>query len=165
MLIKILNRLGACALADTLARYILLNVVTKKAQWISVYIKTVSLFISVDIIDFLHSYAGVYKGSTGETSFHGSSIQLDQPLPSLSEQLDVDVLTDISNKPDSMPCTEPSPKPQHLAMAIPLTAKRRRPSMSSPYPSQANKHQLQKGKQNPVHGQSSPLVTMKKIRN
>ena len=163
MLIEILNRLGACASADTLARYIQHKYSNQKStmdQWLNQDSFTV---VSVDNIDFLHSYARVYKGSTGKTSFHGTSIQLVQPLPSLSEQLDIDVLTDVSNEPVSMLCTELSPEPQHLTMTISPIAKRTRASMSSPYPLPSKQIPAAKRQRNPVQGQSSPLVTMKKI--
>ena len=102
MLIKILNRLGACASADTLACYTQHKCSNQKSTMDQCLNQDSFTVVSVDSINFLHSYARVYKGSTGKTSFHGTSIQLVQPLPSLSEQLNIDVLTDVSNEPVSI---------------------------------------------------------------
>ena len=79
-IIKMLNRLGVCASSDTLARFIQHKVSTQ-----SVSNSTTSesfTVVSADNIDFLHSYARVFQGKqTG--SWHGTSVQVVQPLPSL----------------------------------------------------------------------------------
>ncbi len=83
MLIKILNRLGACASADTLSRYIQ-HKNSNRTDAICDYLGTDSFtIVSADNIDFLHSYARVSKGSKSST--HATSIQVVQPQPSLSE--------------------------------------------------------------------------------
>ena len=46
--------------------------------------------MSAENIDFLHSYAQLYKGSNN-SSWHGTTIQVVQPLPSLSIHPEVDL--------------------------------------------------------------------------
>ena len=88
LLIRMLNRLGACASADTLARYIQQKC-TNHTNTTSQCLNADSFFvISADNIDFVHSFARMYKGNNTSNSWSGTSIQAVQPLPSLSEQPD-----------------------------------------------------------------------------
>ena len=84
-LIQALNRLGVCSSQDTLKRFIQSKVDTKKGKHpCSGYFNSNSFtVISVDNIDFLHSFARVFKG-TQNSSWHGTTVQLVQPLPSLA---------------------------------------------------------------------------------
>ena len=83
MLIKILNRLGVCASADTLSRYIQ-HKRSNRTDAINLCLNPDSFtVVSADNIDFMHSYARVSKGSNSST--HATSIQAVQPMPSLSE--------------------------------------------------------------------------------
>lgn len=87
MLIKMLNRLGACASADTLARYIQQKS-AKHTSRTSLCLNCDNFFIiSADNIDFVHSYSRMYRGNNASNSWSGTSIQAVQPLPSLSEQV------------------------------------------------------------------------------
>ena len=81
-LIKMLNQLGLCASADTLARYIQHKSINKETAMNCCLNSDSFTVVSADNIDFLHSYARVYKGSKN-SSWHGLSIQVDQPLPLL----------------------------------------------------------------------------------
>ena len=83
ILIKMLNQLGLCASADTPARYIQHKSINEEAAMNCCLTSDSFMVVSADNIDFLHSYARVYKGSKN-SSWHGLSIQVDQPLPSLS---------------------------------------------------------------------------------
>ena len=81
LLIRLLNRLGVCASLDTLKRFIQYKVSSgKTAKSLD---PTVFTIVSADNVDFLHSYACVFKGRQS-SSWHGTSIQAAQPLPSLS---------------------------------------------------------------------------------
>ena len=83
LLIKFMNQLGACSSSDTLSRYIQ-NKVSHSNEHINQCLSQDSFtVVTVDNIDFLHSYARVYKGSNN-SSWHGTTIQAVQPLPSLS---------------------------------------------------------------------------------
>ena len=88
-LIKMLNQLGLCASADTLARYIQHKSINKETAMNCCLNSDSFTVVSADNIDFLHSYARVYKGSKN-SSWHGLSIQVDQPLPSLSIESETD---------------------------------------------------------------------------
>lgn len=79
-LVRILNRLGVCASADTLARFIQYKVNTRE----SITPEDTGTFtiISADNIDFLHSYSRVFQGKQ-TSSWDGTSVQVVQPLPSL----------------------------------------------------------------------------------
>ena len=84
-LIQALNRLGVCSSQDTLKRFIQSKVDTKNGKHpCSGYCNSNSFtVISVDNIDFLHSFARVFKG-TQNSSWHGTTVQLVQPLSSLA---------------------------------------------------------------------------------
>lgn len=77
-----LNRLGVCASADTLARFIQHKVSSDNSVPPALHPESFTI-VSADNIDFLHSYARVFKGSKN-SSWHGTSVQAVQPLPSLS---------------------------------------------------------------------------------
>ena len=78
---KILNRLGVCASADTLSRFIQHKCTTVDMS--DMYANDSFTVISADNIDYLHKYARVVRGN-GNSSWHGTTIQLVQPLPSFS---------------------------------------------------------------------------------
>ena len=83
LLIKLMNQLGACSSSDTLARYIQNKVSHPKERVTQCLSQDSFTVVTVDNIDFLHSYARVHKGSNN-SSWHGTTIQAVQPLPSLS---------------------------------------------------------------------------------
>ena len=78
---KILNRLGVCASADTLSQFIQNKGTTVDMS--DLYANDNFTFISADNIDFLHKHARDVRGN-GNSSWHGTTIQLVQPLPSFS---------------------------------------------------------------------------------
>ena len=82
LLIKILNRLGACSSADTLARSIQFRVTEREERGPENECSPTSFTImSIDNIDFfLHSYATVFCGDQ-KRSCHGTTIQVVQPQP------------------------------------------------------------------------------------
>jgi hypothetical protein len=83
-LIKILNRLGMCVSSDTHDRLVTCiaeqQQITEPFSELSPYTFTVA---SADNIDFLSSHAAVYCGKQ-QRSYHGTTIQLVQPVPSLT---------------------------------------------------------------------------------
>ena len=79
-LIQILNRLGVCASADTLSRFIQVKANTISPSRIGDLDSDTFTVVSADNIDFLHSYARVYCGSQ-KSSWHGMTVQAVQPLP------------------------------------------------------------------------------------
>ena len=81
MLIRMLNRLGACSSADTLARVIQYRVEEREKRGVEQDCNPNEItIISVDNIDFLHSYAQVYCGAQ-TSSWHGTTVQAVQPKP------------------------------------------------------------------------------------
>lgn len=88
-LVKILNQLGLCASSDTLARYIQHKSINLDDTMKHCLTPDSFTVVSADNIDFIHSYARVYKGSSA-SSWHGTSIQVVQPLPSLSMETAAD---------------------------------------------------------------------------
>ena len=90
LLIRILNRLGVCASFDTLLRYIQYKVQCSNVKEGNDLLKPDAFtIVSADNIDTLHSYAQVCKG-VHSSSWHGTSIQAVQPLPSLSSIDDIE---------------------------------------------------------------------------
>lgn len=71
LLIKILNRLGICSSLDVLQHYIHYTVSHRITQ--SNHSESTIDIISVDNIDFLHSYARVFSGNR-QISWHGTTI-------------------------------------------------------------------------------------------
>ena len=91
LLIKILNRLGLCS-SDTLARHIQQKS-TSHQNTISSCISDSFTIFSVDNIDFQLTHGRTYDGRKSSNSWHGTSVQAVQPLPSLTEQhADVEVM-------------------------------------------------------------------------
>ena len=82
-LVKLLNQFGVCASSDTLARYIQGKVSNPWARIAHSLEMDSFTAVSADNIDFLHSYARHFKGSKNN-SWHGTTVQVVQPLPSLS---------------------------------------------------------------------------------
>ena len=83
LLVKVLNRLGICCSADTLARSIQHRVKERETKGPEQECCRDSItFISADNIDFLHSYAQVFCGNQS-SSWHGTTVQAVQPSPSL----------------------------------------------------------------------------------
>ena len=86
-LIKIFNRLGICASADTLARRIqYISSLRERVGAESECSSEALTFISSDNIDFLHSYAQVFCGNQ-QSSWHGTTVQAVQPIPSICTKL------------------------------------------------------------------------------
>ena len=82
LLIKILNRFGICVSSDTLSRFVQYKVNSlEKASFSNPEAFTI---VSTDNIDFQLSFARVFCGKH-TSSWHGTSIQAAQPLPSLSQ--------------------------------------------------------------------------------
>ena len=85
-LIQALNKLGVCSSHDTLKQFIQrkLDAQVKNHPYSTLFNLNTFTVISVDNIDFLHSYARVFKG-TNNSCWHGTTVQLVQPLPSLTQ--------------------------------------------------------------------------------
>ena len=83
LLIKILNKLGICASSDTLYRHIQYKVGSNSTKQKFHNPNDSFVVVSGDNIDFMHSYAHVFKGNQ-MSSWHGTSIQAVTPKPSLS---------------------------------------------------------------------------------
>ena len=88
LLIKLLNRFGVCSSVDTLSRFMQYKVKDTSFESNSKHLKPESFICSADNIDFLHSYSTVFKGSQ-KSSWHGTSIQAVQPLPSLEADIEI----------------------------------------------------------------------------
>ena len=79
LLIRILNRLGVCSSADTLARSIQYRVQEREQRGPEQECSPNSFtVISADNIDFLHSHARVFHGNQTR-SWHGTTVQAVQP--------------------------------------------------------------------------------------
>ena len=89
-LIRILNRLGVCSSADTLARSIQCRVKERERNgpeeecW-----RYAPTIISMDNIDFQHSYARVFCGQQ-TSSWHGTTVQAVQPRHNIAPEHRVD---------------------------------------------------------------------------
>ena len=84
LLIKILNQLGVCSSYDTFSRYMMYKVTScQNVQNAQSADQDAFTVISADNIDYVHHFAQTSKGDRNN-SWHGTSIQAVQPLPSLS---------------------------------------------------------------------------------
>ena len=81
LLIRVLNRLGVCASADTLSRFIQYKAITYNNRMKDLSPQSF-IVVSADNIDFMYSYARVFCGKQ-VSSWHGMTVQAVQPLPSL----------------------------------------------------------------------------------
>ena len=98
-LVKMLNRLGACACADTLGRYVQFRVDERKNTGIMEgYPNNCFSVVSMDNIDFIQSFARVYSGKL-QMSWHGTTIQIVLPTPTNAK--DIPTTTSISKRPFS----------------------------------------------------------------
>ena len=79
LLIKIMNRIGVCSSFDALQRY--MHYTISQPPGLNDTDDTLQI-VSVDNLDFLHSYARVFKGNR-QSSWHGTTIQKVRPLPLL----------------------------------------------------------------------------------
>ena len=80
-LIRLLNSVGAIASADTHQRYIQFKIERKHRSGISSELNMTNFsIVSVDNIDFLQRHAFVYCGDQSR-SWHGTTVQVVQPLP------------------------------------------------------------------------------------
>ncbi len=86
MLITLLNRLGVCASTDTLNRFIQYKASDFRKNKLKYLICDSFIVMSIDNLDFLHSFARVYCGHQ-ISSWHGTTVQAIQPLPSLSARV------------------------------------------------------------------------------
>ena len=82
VLVRVLNCLGVCSSADTLARFIQ-HRVTSYAHRLEQLSTESFTVVSTDNIDFVHSFAQVFCGNQ-KASWHGTTVQVVQPLPSLA---------------------------------------------------------------------------------
>ena len=86
MLVKLFNRLGACASTDTLAKSIQHYVSEREKRGPEKDCSPATFtIVSADNIDFMHSYTKVFCGNQ-VSSWHGTTVQAVQPLPSFHEQ-------------------------------------------------------------------------------
>ena len=83
LLVQMLNRLGVCASADTLSRFIQHKVTTCDEYGMKHLTRDTFTVVSADNIDFMHSFARIFCGHQ-TSSWHGTTVQAAQPLPSLS---------------------------------------------------------------------------------
>ena len=83
VLVRILNRLGVCSSADTLARFVQLKRTASDQHHFKQLSKDAFTLVSADNLDFMHSFARVFCGHQ-TSSWHGTTVQVAQPLPSLS---------------------------------------------------------------------------------
>ena len=82
-LIRYLNRLGICSSLDTLSRVIQQHVNMREHKGPEQELHSSAMMVvSADNIDFMHRYAHNYCGRQS-TSWHGTTIQIVQPQPSL----------------------------------------------------------------------------------
>ena len=85
LVVKFLNHLGVCASADTLLWFIQFK--ASSYQELRKKYSNTDSFLLVSADKLTHSYAQVFSGNQ-QNSWHGTTIQLANPLPSVSD-LDV----------------------------------------------------------------------------
>ena len=83
-LIHALNKLGICSSLDTLQRHIqsIRLIQQRGIRAVAFFNSSTFTVVSADNIDFLHSFARVFKGGSN-SSWHGTTVQLVQPLPGI----------------------------------------------------------------------------------
>ena len=129
-LIQALNRLGICSSHDTLKRAIQ-SKVQAKHPCSNLFNSGAFTTISVDNIDFLHSFATVFKGNRN-SSWHGTTVQLVQPLPSLapiqtqSQSIVEPTLPHLHESRKRPERNSPTSSPHRLTQTPPATQKRAR---------------------------------------
>ena len=107
MLVKLLNKLGACASTDTLARSIQHYVSEREKRGPENDCSPETLtVVFADNIDFMHSYTKVFCGNQN-SSWHGTTVQAVQPLPSVEEsavvlQTPASTLTEVHSEFECM---------------------------------------------------------------
>ena len=125
-LIRSLNRLGVCASADTHARYVQFRIKNSLLEGImSRYPQNAFTVVSVDNLDFIHSFARVYCGKQ-QLSWHGTTMQIVQPQPTaLTDNCVLDRQTETHAEPttnsDTCLCREQetiSPAPATSEMRL-----------------------------------------------
>ena len=83
VLVRVLNRLGVCSSADTLARFVQFKRTASDQHHFKHRSKDAFTLASADNLDFMHSFARVFCGHQ-TSSWHGTTVQVAQTLPSLS---------------------------------------------------------------------------------
>ena len=136
LLVQILNRLGVCASSDTLSRFIQYQVSKDKPDVKYLKPDTFTL-ISADNIDFMHSFARVYCGHQ-TSSWHGTTVQAAQPLPSLSlPEMDPSSVSLLPAPMDPSqigpPATSPTMDPSYVGLKpAPMNPSQRGPPATCP---------------------------------
>ena len=125
LLTWILNRFGICASAETLLRFIQHKASKPHLSELEHFNPESLIIVSADNIDFLHSFARVFKGNQA-SSTHATSVQAVQPLPSFCEIGETDV--SCLHSATTQSCTEVLPTTQPPSTAV----SRKRPHGSSP---------------------------------
>ena len=109
-LVRVLNRLGVCASSETHARYIQYRVKKVLEEGpMAKFPGDAFTLVSVDNIDFIHSYARVYCGKQ-VSSWHGTTVQIVQPKPTtLTDTLAASAIqTSLTKRPHLSPNKTPS---------------------------------------------------------
>ena len=136
-LIKVLNQLGICSSLDTLSRQ-MQQMHTNRESTLSHFLDNDCFtVVSADNIDFKHSYARVCKGEQS-SSWHGTSIQIVQPRPSLSLQ-----------EPSPAELSPPTSLPENSAGPKPILGQKRVVATSTATPASKRKQAT------PPHGPPS----------
>ena len=109
-LVRVLNRLGVCASSETHDRYIQYRVKKVLEEGpMAKFPGDAFTLVSVDNIDFIHSYARVYCGKQ-VSSWHGTTVQIVQPKPTtLTDTLAASAIqTSLTKRPHISPNKTPS---------------------------------------------------------